>query len=298
MLNIFVQRVPDETGKGKFIRRLTTASVPLGVNYTTNPKGCVALLDVGWWHGPKKDIPRVIRMDGAEDYNQALMKNAVDTADAVIWQNNYCREYLGRTYNIKGKKKEFVICNGANPDDYKDTLKLFPGFNVIISGKWSKVVKDEGGKIVYAERENKRLGLMLDVASRVVTKNDDICFWVAGHTTLKPPVHERIKILGNVPDDLLSRYIAGSDVMLNLGKKDWCPNSVVECLVAEKPVIYSEDGGGIVELVGDCGFAVKDFGEDLIAELIRKKEEIYRPDLHIEFIASEYKKVFEEISKK
>lgn len=296
MLNIFVQRVPDETGKGKFIRRLTKASIPLGVNYTTNPKGCQALLDLGWWHGVKKDVPRVLRMDGAEDYNYKLMKGSAETADAMIWQNQFCADYLKNKYGIKAKK-EFVINNGADPETYKNPIKLFDGYNVIVSGNWRKITGDKGGKKVYSERTNKRLSLMMYLAEGLVDKFPDFCFWIAGETTLKMPKRDRIKALGGLNDVDLSRYIAGNDAMLNLGLNDWCPNSVVECLVAGKPVIFSRNGGGIVELVGECGLKIdeENFSLESIADYIRERRVVSRPDLFIDKVAVEYKNVFEEL---
>jgi glycosyltransferase involved in cell wall biosynthesis len=287
MLDIYVQRIPDETGKGKFIRRLTQASIPLDVNYSAGPQKCKALLDIGWWHGTKNDVPRVLRMDGAYDYNFQLMKDSVNTSDAVIWQGQYCMEYLYKAYNIKGKK-EYMIRNGANPDDYKDPIKLFDGYNVIVSGSWMK------GEF---ERMNKRLKETLRLAKYFVLKNPEICFWIAGNTTLQAHSHPRIKMLGPLVDKLLCKYIAGCDVMLNLSYNDWCPNAVVECLVAGKPVIYSDDGGGIVELVVDSGLMItpKHFEYEAIIDFIKMKPKICRPDLYISNIAKQYKEVFEEI---
>ena len=55
----------------------------------------------------------------------------------------------------------------------------------------------------------------------------------------------------------LSRYIKGCIGTVHLAWIDWCPNSVVESIMAGKQVIHT-NSGGTQEIVNGRGYQVKD----------------------------------------
>lgn len=300
MIKVYLQRGFDNTGKGKFLWRLAQASIDIGVLYTDKPNNCDVILDLAYWHGKEKGIPRILRIDGAMPYNSNKIRTSAKQADAVIWQSQFCKRMLMKHLDIK-TKKSFVIHNGADPKQYSKHDSI--GYEVLLSGKWDK---DTG------PRREKRLKEMLEVAEICVCRQENIRFIVAGDSVLPSTKHDRILRLGNVNDRQLSSLISSSTMMLNLSYCDWCPNAVVEYLVAGKPVMCSNGGGGIPEIVKDSGWildldrAINPFVEppnkidtlfvaDRLLERVTEEKIVYRPELYIAEIAAQYKNAILEV---
>lgn len=291
------------TGKGKFLSRLIPELEKLGVECKIHPKGCDVHLGISWFN-TKTDLPKVLRVDGLsfdkspEAFGHSLKKakRSIKMTDAIIWQSAFCRKMLSDFIGATGKK-ETIIFNGSSglsvpKIDYNA---------VIMSAHWYK----KGH-----ERTNKRLKEMLEIATFYVSKNDRAIFYIAGETNYKSQ-HNRIKVLGHIPQNELNYCLSISNCMLYLTFYDWAPNSVVEALCMGIPVICSNNSG-VAELVGNNGGTILNLDRELelkdlylykkhppaidhdevfkaLDYYLEDRKFVYKPELHIENIAKQYK---------
>jgi glycosyltransferase involved in cell wall biosynthesis len=311
-MRLFINYKLNQTGKGKFLQRLIPALESISVECRFKEKGCDICLHIAWEKYDRKfKIPQIVRIDGLSfdkgDQSISLSRKLISTAIAeskgVIWQSQFSKYILSPMLKYDSGKKETIIFNGANPHDYDiEPVKSGFNFNVIMSGHWYK------GR----DRGNKRLRDMLEIAEIYTYSVKNACFWVAGETQLKSN-NPQIKFLGHISEKLLRHYLKMADCMLYLAYYDWCPNSVVESLVAGTPVICS-NGTGVEELVGNDGGKVLKLDDPVTSEKIMSLQipsidydkvlvalstmqnypcRINRPDLHIDVIAGQYKQFFE-----
>ena len=259
-MKIFIEHKMDESGKGKFFQRMTKVWDKQGVAWSQDPSGCDVRLAVTRFRTKFKG-PTVLRIDGAhmnfnfdvtkyklkkkeiikklEWKNNNTAKN-IQKSSAVIWQSDFCRRAGRKVFKVK-PKKEYVIFNGADPADYlrTETSEKI----VLMSASW-------------VDRPHKRLKEMLDIAYEYVSNNKDVVFYVAGRSSIEESKHNRVKLLGHITESELRDLLSRTSCMLNLAWYDWCPNAVVESLIAGVPVICS-DGTGVAEIVKDSGIILK-----------------------------------------
>jgi len=309
---VFVEHKRDSTGKMKFIDRLIPELKKLGVKcHGDKNKKSDMRLALTHFRGKYKDGPTAIRIDGSHftqdphsKWNNKRTVDCMKKSKAVIYQSPWCKQMSYGIMKYKRPKRDFVIFNGANPEDYKEKIDLGPGKHVLLCANWK-------------QKTHKRLTEMTEIASQYPKAH----FWVAGNTELKVTKAENITYLGLLAEPELQKYNSSCHVMLNLPHWDWCPNAVVECLVAGMPVVYTS-GTGMTDLVGESGVAVKDSSPkprlmkvkidarkhvrikvpkidyeevkhalDIALEMPR----VHRPDLFIENIAKQYYKVFKAV---
>lgn len=309
-MKLYIEHKEDITGKMKFISKLIPELKKLGVQ-VAKKKG-KADLRLSLTHFREKfKGPSVLRVDGvhttidkhAKWNNQRLIDDA-RKCKAVIYQSPWCQK-MGHACLKYKHKREYVIFNGANPDDYKEKIELDKERpNILMSARWK-------GKT------HKRLKVMCAIAAECPQYH----FWVAGDHEEKVQEAENITQLGYLDEMELREYIAGCDIMFNLAFYDWCPNAVVECLVAGKPIVCCQ-GTGMQDLVGDSGVAINDSSpkpklrkikakshkhvrlkvppidhEEAKAALAKalKMPRVHRPDLYISEIAKQYHQVFKDV---
>ena len=154
---------------------------------------------------------------------------------------------------------------------------------------------------------------MLEIVEEHCANRSDTIAWVAGETNLKSP-SDKIFMLGHLPENILRSYLASSTVMLYLAYYDWCPNAVVESLVAGTPVICSNNSG-VAEIVGNDGGVVLPLDTELAPKDLYKNppsfehgivletldiignNRVDKPELHICNTAIKYKLAFEDVLK-
>lgn len=307
-MKLAIQYKRDSTGKSKFIQRLIPALEKLGVIIVDKHPDIT--LGMQYW----KEKPKgrsIIRVDGVhiekdEKYNwrRGLIKKAIKKSDGVIFQSIFAYDMLTRILKVRGKK-EFVIYNGANPDDYKAIPVKSPyKKNVIISGRYA----------TGRARPHKRVNEMLRIAEHYTSEHKNVCFWFCGkrrEMSLSP----QILFTGDLPEKDIRRHLVMADVMLNISYWDWCPNSVVESLVAGTPVICGNHGG-VPEIVKHCGMIlpidqvplkpklqknippeindapVEDALDSILASSMKP---VKAEHLYIDTIAKQYKSAFEDV---
>lgn len=302
-MKVFLDYKLNDSGKGKFLQRLIPALERIGVKIVD--KNYDIVLGVNRWRN-KFNCPKILRIDGVHfwDNDKSNWKNdrvlkSMKQADAILWQSEFSKRMVSGLFSFKAKK-EVIIFNGADPKDYNiEPLKSPYKYNILISGR-------------FKSRRHKRFKEMSRIAYKYVQSNPDACFWIAGKFDIQYVSHERIKHLSYVEESKLRQIIRSCDVMLNLAWFDWCPNAVIEAMVAGVPVICS-NGTGVEEIVGKNGTVLNldkrlepvriaknrppEIDEKPVLDALdyHYKNKII-PDIskiHIDVIAKKYKEAFE-----
>lgn len=290
-----VKEKKAQSGKHKFLHRLAKAMSELGVTINGDAyEICLTL--------PGVPLPArcksVCRLDGLTidkkvDYiakNEKIRKFA-EQADGTVFQNEFCyqayRKFLGLRTN-----KSACILNGAFASDYlpRDVGNFF-----LANCKW---------------RPHKRLSAIIDAFLLSLNKGVDADLIVTGEVEKKIH-HPRIIYAGWQNDKQLRFLLSEAIATFHLSWIDWCPNAMVESIVAGCPVIYTNSGGQ--PFVGEgSGIAIEDVAWDFrpcdyynpphlnmaeVVEAIKKmfteKKSVENKKLDIHSIAEEYIKFFE-----
>ena len=314
-MKLFIEHREDITGKMKFIGKLIPELEKLGVKMVGKNGGADLRLALTHFRGKFKG-PSVIRVDGVHFTNDKHSKwnnqRLIDDAKrckAVIYQSPWCQKMGHGCLKFK-HKREYVIFNGANPDDYKNKGE----------SKWKAGIRGRAHILMSARwkgKTHKRLKEMCEIAAECPQYH----FWVAGDHEMELKEAPNITQLGFLNEPELQEYISSCDIMFNLAYFDWAPNAVIECLVAGLPVVYAQ-GTGMEDIVGKSGVMIKDSSPKpklitvkksshkhirvkapkidyeeakiAIAEAL-KLPRIHRPDLYISNIAKQYYKVFKTV---
>ena len=267
-MKLFIDYELNASGKSKFLQRLIPALEKIGVESSFKNKGCDVALGISKWRN-KPDLPRVLRVDGiyldGEDkrdrwINEEIAKS-IKKSDAVIFQSRFAMKMVIKHLNPK-IKKAYVIYNGANPQDY-EVEKIDTGFeyNIIASAKWCNR---------HGLRKSK--GLKETIRNMIESKmvyGENTGLFIAGDVPDKYHV-DGIKFLGKLEEPELRRWLKTCDIMVYMATTDWCPNAVVEAIVAGCIIMHNPKCESVAELVSA--------GADA---------------LHIDNIARQYKDVFE-----
>jgi len=308
-MKIFSEYKPNESGKGKFLSRLFPELRKLGCDVVFHPDGAdakLALTRVRMDH--TKHLPCVLRVDGIHlvdnkknNWNNKRVRSSIKKVDHVIYQSQFAKRMVNGI--LKVNPASTVIYNGADPDQYKTNYitnpEDTPGVDVIMVARW-------------ADRRHKRLKEMLQIAEALPQFKFAVCGEIDSDYT---PKLVNVNYHGRISDHALSFLLRKSKCMLNLGSYDWCPNAVVESIVAGVPVIGYNDTG-IGELISNGGGHLLEPSEKLTPRMIKKEylpkinideaaEEViltvglndsaYKPSLYIKNIAQQYYEVFKKV---
>jgi glycosyltransferase involved in cell wall biosynthesis len=286
-MKLFLDYELNTSGKGKMLKRLIPALGSIGVETRFKEKGCDVALGVSRWRTNIK-IPKVIRVDGVHlkendknNWKNERIRKGIQKADAVIYQSKFAQTEVKKHLNLKDKK-EFVIFNGANPDDYQESFNV--KIDVISSAKWCHR---------NGWRKHKRIDTVIEVAKQM----PDVDFYVAGRLHKKKKATENLTFLGLLEDNVLRKYLATAKVMLYPVKYDWCPNALVEAICAGCAGVVTSGHGG-TELIRACGGKVANSVNEMveaIEDLLVTPITVNKEPVHIDNIAKQYKEVFKSV---
>lgn len=291
-----------ESGKQVFACRLSKALQKKGVT-VTDKKPDINLIIV---KGARDGCKNVLRLDGVwmnktddnlKNKNKKI-RNLINSCEGVIYQNEFCKEASDKLIRASNKKYA-IIGNGISEDELfcADKYK-HPRMFFLAMCKW---------------RPHKRLKDTVNgfINSKVCGKYDLI---VLGTPDYKVK-HPNVIYLGDIPNSkllsiLMSDWCSGT---VHLAYIDWCPNSVVESIVAKKNVLHTSSGGTKL-IVKDNGIRIKDKEWDFsitnlykpppldaqeVSESYNKMVELpaigNRVDLHIDTIADKYIEFFKRV---
>jgi glycosyltransferase involved in cell wall biosynthesis len=298
--NIDLNAKDADSGKGKFLLRLAGAMRDLGHEVVRSSSSADVHILLPCEKMNSKAKINVVRVDGLilnseQNYkgkNAALLKS-IQKGGAVVYQTQFCR--IAYESFLKVRKKNAVIHNGANPTGF---LPREVGNFFLANCKWRphKRLKDIVGAYLTA------LDMGLD-ADLIVTGDPDF-----------RKDHPRIQYVGWKGIDAIRGYLSNAIATLHLTWLDWCPNSMIESIVAKCPTIYT-DSGGQAEIGEDTGIRISDRQwnfqkacklysppsldlNTVAAAMIEMKKncmQIDKPCFHIENIAKEYIEYFDKL---
>lgn len=305
------------TGKGFFTNRLYKAMKEMGVDVTNDKNAKVDIcLHIGRVHFKAKAKKNILRcgpacIDKNDNYkkrNKAKW-DSVKKVDGIVYQSEYSKKIY---HKLVGKRKipETVIFNGADPKEFD--VEQWPSdykYNFLASTrKWipQKRLKDTIRMFERAEIE-------------------DSCLWICGNTLgwKYKGCPDNVKFLGPTKQKDLARLYKLCDGLLHFVWVDACPNTVVESLVAGCPVLCT-NAGGTCELIwankgtwseclrwDDMVYSPVDLSHPPKMDLTKSRgifgfcwtwwRDRLRADassLHIQNIAQQYLKFFEEVWQK
>lgn len=301
-MRIYSEYQPNESGKGKFLGRLFPELEKLGAKIQFHPEKCDVRLALTRIRTKVKGVPTVLRLDGIHlvdnkknRWNNERVKKSIKKADAVIYQSQFSKRMIEPILKVK-PKAAYVIHNGASPAE-------FPVFE---DKRWDVCMVAR-----WANRKHKRLREMLEVAKL----RPDLKFIVCGEIDHPVPQLPNVEYTKKVIGEAVNSIVSYSRCMLNLASFDWCPNAVVESIVAGTPVIgYS--GTGVGELIGKRGgvqlvpsepltpkMMKKEFLPEIIPHQVAMTMDImlnagyraHKPSLYIENIAKQYFEALESV---
>lgn len=246
----------------------------------------------------KNGCKNIYRIDGIwintiEDYkakNKPLI-GGLTTADHIIYQSEFCKETVERIFKIK--RPHHIIFNGADPKEFALNPIYTPNKPTFISTcKW---------------RPHKRLKYIVEGFLKSRCCNDAFLYIYGEVDASKQIRHKNIHYMGW--SDQINHILPWCVASIYLSFLDWCPNAVVESLVAGVPVIYA-NSGGVPYIVKNSGISIPDIqwdykplrlyddypvslkrvanAYDRYYETRNNREMVFRPDLHIENIAKQY----------
>jgi len=292
----------EVSGKHKFLNRLAKNFVKKGIKIVDNNSDVLLHIGRDYKNIKKINTKRIImRVDGLilntamnyEKDNKKFLKY-ISKSDAVIYQGDFCKYAYENFLGVK--KKNACIHNGADPNEFlKREVKNY----YLTCCKW---------------RPHKRLKTICEGFIRACDKGLDSTLYVGGNVEEKDKInHPKIKYLGWQSTEQMKKFFSEAIASVHLCWLDWCPNSMVESIVAGCPIVYS-DSGGSKEIGRLGGIAIKDVEWDLnptelynppqldmdkISDaLIHAKENkvpVHSEELHIDKIADQYLKFFEEV---
>jgi glycosyltransferase involved in cell wall biosynthesis len=288
-----------DSGKHKFLNRLSKEIVNMGCQIVDD--NADILLHIGRNIKGKSAKKIIMRVDGlilnlAQPYeknNRKILKY-INRSDAVIYQGDFCRDAYEKFLGVK--KKNICIHNGADPSEFlkRDVTNYFFTYC-----RW---------------RPHKRHRNICKGFINAIEKGLDSVLYIGGEVDQKERIdHPKINYLGWMPPDEIKACLGHAIATIHLSWLDWCPNSMVESIMAGCPIVYS-DSGGSKEIGKFGGIPIHDTQwdftptllyeppwingntiADALIEMKGKKFDVDREALSINNIAKKYVSFFREV---
>lgn len=218
-----------DSGKHKFLNRLSTELKRNGCNFVNNDADI--LLHIGRNITGKRAKKIVMRIDGLilnksqpyEKNNRKILKY-INRSDAVIYQSDFCRDAYEKFLGVE--KDNVCIHNGADPSEF---LKRNIENYYFTYCRW---------------RPHKRHINICKGFIRALDTGLDSTLYIGGEVDKKERInHSKIKYLGWMLPEEIKERLSHAISTIHLSWLDWCPNSMVESIMAGCPIIYSDSGG-------------------------------------------------------
>jgi glycosyltransferase involved in cell wall biosynthesis len=235
----------DLSGKHKFINRLKNELIKLNYKIVNiNEKSDIHLYIKNSSKNAKKNIYRLdgIWINDKQEY-MSMNKKIIDKikkSDGVVYQNMFCKNAVNKILNINHKNYACIL-NGVSKEEFKKSDFKYEKKYFLAMCKW---------------RPHKRLNDIIN--GFLESKLNNVDLLIMGDCE-KEYNHNNIKYLGWMNKDMVNSILCNDNCIstVHLAWLDWCPNSVVESLVAGKQVIHT-DSGGTPLVVKDRGYIIKD----------------------------------------
>lgn len=297
------------TGKGFFLQGLVPELEKIAVNVIFDKAQDHDIVFENIRIKNKTTKPIVIRFDGvyhdsAIDYESknSSMREAAKKASQIICQSDFGKSMV-MNYLDADSKKISIIHNGSNPNAEWSMPELKHKHNFIAVAVW---------------RPHKRL--RETILSFLIADIPDSVLRVFGKfgsgmdDSIKKYAGDKVIFMDQVSDrSVLIGHMRAATAMIHLCWFDCCPNSVVEAINQQCPVVCSNQGG-THELVSPSGGYVLDLDDEyfyapvdlynppkininyvarVLDQIAQKRPNINNSLLHISIAAKKYKTVFE-----
>lgn len=240
------------TGPTGFTHRLMSASPGARVVFTPDllqPDlylGLVRLTPRQIGSLRRRRVPLVLRLDGLfvggsplAQRNNLEIRETYRNAAGVLFQSQFCQQMYREAFG-EPPGLSTVILNGAPPPPA--ARPPLPGGRrrLLVLSRW-----------MAHKRTAETVRCFLSYPGR-----DAFDLLIAGDVPNEERVeHPRVRFLGRVHPADVTALLGTCAALLHLAWFDWCPNAVVEALVAQVPVICTNQGG-TRELVRGSGIVL------------------------------------------
>lgn len=248
----------------------------------------------------------VQRLDGIwskpidfESKNKQI-KRLYDSSDAVVFQSSFDKKFIE---NVWGKSKHHAVIHNG--------VKINP-ISSFSSPELEKIRQQYDYVFVSSANwhPQKRLKANTELFMHLKTLLDKkCCYLVLGENPDYVISDKDVFYAGSVPERLYMEIYAMANWMIHLAWRDHCPNTNIECLSQNTPIICSEDSGS-AEIIGNHGVVLKEQIEnDLklfnydepplidVTQLTELKNINVKsvPDVSIERCANQYIELFKQL---
>jgi glycosyltransferase involved in cell wall biosynthesis len=221
------------------------------------------------------------------------------TLGGRIWENiRASGQWMFRRDPIfrrgQSRAHSILVCNrdslGAIPDKWTDKASLFPvsgisdedllliptaksnpaGFNVLTAGSLIRV---------------KGFALAIKAFKRFSESHPDALFNIVGSgpeesrlraLIVQTGMQDKVKLVGNMPRDLLLTEMAGCDVFLFPSLRDGGGTVVVEAMAVGRPVVCLDIGGPGMHITDGCGISITPSSQvETVRRLAEALERLY-----------------------
>ncbi len=288
------------SGKQIFACRLARSLEKLGVEIVTKRPD----INIVIVKGTKNGCKNILRLDGiwmnsdvdCKHKNKKLQNHLLE-CDGVIYQNEFCKKSSDKMI-CKTPKPHAIIGNGINPDIFKNRKKFEHKRPYIMAlCKW---------------RPHKRLKVIVKgFLQSGLQKEFDLRILGEPDYRVKDP---SVIYMGDIPNASLLDVLVSSEYTVHLAYVDWCPNSVIESVMAGKNVLHTDSGGTKI-IVKDNSICIPEtkpwdfrivklykppsLDMDKLASGYRDMMDLptagERMDLHIDTVANQYLEFFRRI---
>lgn len=258
-MKIFIDGVnfDSRTGPNSFGKRLAIALYEKGHTIADPHDYDVHLAFIEPTRQTLPGKPLVQRLDGIwfkpEQFASANagIKACHDRASGVIWQSEFDRNMTSRWW---GSRPGTVIRNGIGKHEIQDAM----------SRSWAAMTLQRDivrhHEHVFVASANwhpqKRLQSNIAAFKHLQKFHPDSCLIIMGANA--PMIADpKIFYAGSVEPDVYFPVFKAATWMLHLAWLDHCPNTIVEALAQDTPIICT-DSGGTHELVGSNGIVIKE----------------------------------------
>lgn len=240
----------SSSGPNSFVRRLAKQLSVMGVEIADSDDYDVALVTIEPTSRLDVSKPFVQRLDGIwfkpEEFHthNTRIKDCYDHATSVVFQSDFDATMIQRWFGQR--QYSYTVPNGIEikrVTQFADAiLKIRQEYETIFvcSASW---------------HPQKRLDDNIRLYKQLRKQCPNSCLIVmgGGNVTMDPDsVKDRIFYTGPQPQEVCLQVFAAADWMIHLAWLDHCPNTVLESLSQETPVICG-DSGGTHELIVNRG---------------------------------------------
>jgi len=291
MINIGIPSTRPHNGPKIFLSRLKRA-----VKKNKMAKTCHFLNpfhDIGLYSSVARNIynkPYVVRIDGIYFDNMKIAGNneeknkpifeSIKNANGIIFQSEFDKKLIESFYG-KIEKHNIIINNGAEINNinitYRDELKLPNKRIILCSSNW---------------RKHKRLSSVVKVIEEINSIENKYHLVILGANSgeFVKENNKNITVIGHIEPEKLCKYYKSSDLYIHIPWIDHCPNTVVEAIANDVPVVTSNQGG-TKELVEKTNSGIVSECDDDIT--IGEYVDLYNPPKpNINIIANDILKIF------